>query len=50
VAQADSVFITRSGKKYHRASCKTIQKSQVTEISREAAIARGYEACKVCQP
>jgi hypothetical protein len=49
-AQSDSVYITPTGKKYHRASCRTIKNSRITEISRDAAVSRGYGACKVCRP
>lgn len=45
----DVVYITNSGEKYHRDGCRYLRKSQI-EISREDAIAQGYEPCKVCKP
>lgn len=46
---ADIVYITPTGKKFHRSSCRTI-KGECSSISRSSAIARGYGACKVCSP
>ena len=47
----DTVIITPTGKKYHRSGCRTLSRSKtLTEISRSDAEARGYEACKVCNP
>ena len=45
----ETVYITRTGKKYHRDGCKHLSKSKVA-IKRKDAEARGYEACKVCKP
>ena len=44
-----SVYITRTGTKYHRGSCRYLRQSKI-KISRSKAIAQGYEACKVCRP
>ncbi len=44
-----TVYITRTGSKYHRASCSYLRKSK-TAITREEAIVRGYEPCKRCKP
>ncbi len=46
----DIVYITKSGKKYHRTTCRTIKKSKKTEITRQDAVKKGYTACKVCKP
>ena len=46
---AQTVYITKSGEKYHKASCKYLKYSQ-KEIKLEVAISKGYEACKVCKP
>jgi hypothetical protein len=46
---ADQVFVTNTGKKYHRAGCRYLSKSQIP-ISRSDAQARGYGACSVCSP
>jgi endonuclease YncB( thermonuclease family) len=45
----DIVHITLTGRKYHRAGCRYLSKSDIP-ISRQEAIARGYEPCKVCRP
>jgi hypothetical protein len=45
----DQVYITNTGKKYHRAGCRYLSKSQIA-ISRSDAHARGYGACSVCRP
>lgn len=50
-AATGSVYVTASGKKYHKQSCRTIARSkQVTALTVEQARARGYEPCKVCHP
>lgn len=43
------VYITKTGKKYHRAGCSSLSKSKI-EISREDAIDGGYEPCGKCKP
>ena len=50
-AQTESVtvHITRTGKKYHRAGCSSLSKSD-TPIDLEKAKARGYTACSRCNP
>lgn len=44
-----TVFITKSGDKYHRDSCKFVAKTRIP-ITLEQALGRGYQACKVCKP
>jgi micrococcal nuclease len=44
-----TVYITKTGKKYHTASCRYLSKSKIA-ISLKDAKARGYTACSVCQP
>jgi len=46
----DVVYITKTGKKFHRSNCRTLKKSKRIEISRQEAIKKGYKACKVCKP
>jgi hypothetical protein len=46
----DIVYITKSGTKFHRSTCRTIKKSKKIEISRQDAVKKGYAACKVCKP
>ncbi len=44
-----TVYITDTGEKYHRGSCRYLSHSKHA-ISLEDAIAQGYGACKVCKP
>lgn len=49
--QADVVYVTPSGKKYHRQGCSTLSRSRtVISMSRSEAVASGRDACKVCKP
>lgn len=49
--EAGNVYITTSGKKYHRPTCGFVKnKSNVLEISVEEAIKTGYKPCEVCNP
>jgi len=43
------VYITKTGKKYHRLSCRYLRKSCIP-ISLTEAKRRGYTPCKVCKP
>ena len=45
--KSDLVYITPTGKCYHRASCHTINLNTATPISFEQA-SKNYRACKVC--
>ena len=44
-----TVYITDTGKKYHRAGYRSLAKSKHA-ISRANAKARGYSPCRVCKP
>lgn len=45
------VYVTPSGKKYHRAECSAIAGSKMLEcITPEEAAERGFEACLTCEP
>jgi hypothetical protein len=46
---AQTVYITKTGEKYHKKDCRYLKYSK-TEIKLKEAIARAYEACKVCKP
>ncbi len=49
-AQDDpTVYITRTGAKYHTAGCRYLKKSSIP-ISLSEAIERGYTPCSVCHP
>jgi hypothetical protein len=45
----DVVYITRTGKRYHRDGCRYLSKSKI-QIDRDHAIQEGYTPCKVCRP
>jgi len=48
--EADStatVYITKSGQKYHKAGCRSLSKSSIP-ISLSDAKARGYQPCSIC--
>ena len=44
-----TVYITRTGKKYHTASCRYLSKSKIP-VSLKDAKASGYTPCSVCRP
>ena len=43
------VYVTRTGKKYHRAGCGYLSDSK-REISLEEAVEKGYSRCSKCNP
>lgn len=48
--QSDAVYVTSSGKKFHRADCRYVKnKTNVTELERDTAESM-YEPCSVCNP
>lgn len=50
VFQKDTtVYITRTGAKYHRESCRCLSNSKI-KTSKKEAVKNGYGACKVCKP
>lgn len=44
-----TVYITKTGEKYHRSNCRYLKKSKIS-ISLSDAKKNGYTACKVCKP
>ncbi len=48
-AGSDTVYITRTGIKFHRFGCRHLRYSAIP-INRADAIARGYAPCLVCRP
>ncbi len=46
--KAQTVYITRTGKKYHRDGCRYLR-SRIP-ISLKDAKAKGYTVCSVCRP
>ena len=47
--QEETVYITRTGEKYHRDSCRYLKKSKKS-IKLSKAVDNGYTPCKVCKP
>jgi hypothetical protein len=47
--QSSTVYITRTGAKYHRDGCRYLSRSRIP-ISLSNAKAQGYGACSVCNP
>ena len=44
-----TVYITKTGEKYHLGSCRYLKKSKIP-IDIDDAVARGYTPCSVCSP
>ena len=44
-----TVYITRTGKRYHRAGCRYLSQSHIKTTLAEAK-ANGYTPCRVCNP
>lgn len=44
-----TVYITKTGEKYHRSGCKYLRKSCIS-TTLSSALAQGYTACSVCNP
>jgi methylphosphotriester-DNA--protein-cysteine methyltransferase len=49
LAKTTTVYVTRTGKKYHKESCRHLKRSKKA-ISLKNAKAQGYTPCKVCRP
>ncbi len=47
--QSQTVYVTRTGEKYHRDGCQYLRKSQIP-TSLDDAIASGYTPCSKCHP
>ena len=45
--QSETVYVTDTGSKYHRAGCRYLRKSQIP-MSLSEAKRQGYTACSVC--
>lgn len=48
-AKEQTVYITKSGKRYHRSHCRHLKRSRIS-IQRSQAQNNGYAPCKVCHP
>ena len=49
VTTAQTVYITKTGKKYHKENCRYLSYSKISIPLKEAK-EKYYEACKVCKP
>lgn len=47
--QTETVYVTRTGKRYHRDGCRYLASSRIPMSLKEAQ-AKGYTPCKVCRP
>ncbi len=45
----ETVYITKTGECYHRGTCSSLRQSKIA-ISKDDAIAQGYQACQKCNP
>lgn len=46
---AQTVYITKSGEKYHKSACHQLKYSK-KEITLQVALERKFTACSVCKP
>ena len=44
-----TVYVTKTGKKYHLATCRSLSKSKIP-LSLKDAKAKGFTACSICKP
>ena len=44
-----TVYVTKTGKKYHLATCRFLSKSKIP-MSLKDAKANGFTACSICKP
>jgi hypothetical protein len=44
-----TVYITKTGSKYHTYNCSTIKNSTIHSISKSDAITQGYGRCEICK-
>lgn len=45
----DTVYVTNTGTKYHKSTCRHLAKSKIA-MKKSEAIKKGYTACTVCKP
>jgi len=48
-AKEQTVYITKTGKKYHQGTCRYLSQSKISTSLKDAK-ANGYTACSVCRP
>ena len=44
-----TVYVTKTGQKYHRDGCTSLRRSKIA-VSLKEAVERGFGACKICNP
>jgi hypothetical protein len=44
-----TVYVTKTGKKYHTSTCRYLAKSKIS-MSLKDAKSKGFTACSVCKP
>jgi len=44
-----TIYVTKSGHKYHRANCRYLRQSKI-KIKLGEAVKEGYTPCSVCNP
>lgn len=47
--QSYTVYVTKTGSKYHKSGCRYLSNSQIA-MDKNEAISKGYSACSVCNP
>jgi hypothetical protein len=47
--QSETVYITKTGKKYHRAGCRYLRQSRIP-VKLKDAKSNGYGPCSACNP
>jgi methylphosphotriester-DNA--protein-cysteine methyltransferase len=48
-APQEIVYVTKTGKKFHRSGCSSLRSSAIP-MTRAQAIAKGYAPCQKCNP
>jgi hypothetical protein len=48
-AATTTVYVTKTGEKYHRDGCRYLSRSKIA-TTLKAAVARGLGPCSVCRP
>ena len=48
VQTTQDVYVTKSGKKYHKADCSFVQDRKPEKISKKDALAKGLAPCPKC--
>lgn len=46
--KTETVYVTSSGKKYHKSTCRYVKDKSATSYSIDEAKKKGYTACSVC--